>query len=250
MSVRGDILDLMKINCTKEKREDKGYIWEDRTFRSFEVTDCNRDAFQVARAVARQPDGKFNPLVICGDCGDGKTHLMNAIGLHLSQRDLYGVRWLSYDSFRDTGVLPPLAHGSLHCLLVDSVDAFGQVEESGRVIFLEAIDRIIAGGVQVVMTASVIPASLGKALPLWCKARVVNIAPPDDELRVMLAKRWLKQRKLPDSEEIVHFLVKSFKGSVRVLEGAIIRLSAWSDLEKRQPSLDMAKQVLRVFPAN
>lgn len=250
MTVRRDIVDLMEKNLTKDRLEVKGYIWEDRTFHSFGVSACNRDAWQTARAVAREPGGKINPLVICGGCGDGKTHLMNAIGLHLCRRGLTGVRWLSLYSLQWDSKQQLLNGKNLRCLLVDCVDAFKLLPESDRKAFLDVLDSIMAGGGQIVMTATVLPPALGEALSSWQGARVVTIAPPDGELRARLARRWLKQRKLPANEEMVAFFVETFTHCVRILEGAIVRLAAWSELEKRQPSLDMAKRFLHsMFPA-
>lgn len=243
MSVWHGIVDAMEHKLTY-RHEERRYLWEDRTFRSFGVTPCNRDILQTAMAVARDPGGTINPLVICGECGTGKTHLMNAIGVDLCRREWTGVRWLSLDSFQSNIMQQFLNGKNPRCLLVDGLDAFEWLLEAGRKGFLDLLEGIMAGGGQLVMTATNLPPALGETLSRWQGYRVVTLALSDGELRSKLARRWLKKRKLTANDEMVSFLVESFTGGVRGLEGAIIRLAAWSELKKEKPTLAIAKRLL------
>ena len=228
------------------------------TFDTFVVGSCNQFAHAAARAVAETPAKAYNPLFLYGGVGLGKTHLMQAVG-HLMkqrQRDLRlayvsseaftndVINSLRYDrmvSFRDK-------YRNVDVLLMDDIQ-FIAGKERTQEEFFHTFNTLYEAQKQVVISSDQppkdIPGLEERLRSRFAWGLTADLQPPDTETkRAILAKKSEDQGvKLP--ETVGEFIATRIKTSIRDLEGALTRLIAYSSLTGAEISLPMAQQVLK-----
>ena len=228
------------------------------TFDTFVVGSCNQFAHAAARAVAETPAKAYNPLFLYGGVGLGKTHLMQAVG-HLMkqrQRDLRlayvsseaftndVINSLRYDrmvSFRDK-------YRNVDVLLMDDIQ-FIAGKERTQEEFFHTFNTLYEAQKQVVISSDQppkdIPGLEERLRSRFAWGLTADLQPPDTETkRAILAKKSEDQGvELP--ETVGEFIATRIKTSIRDLEGALTRLIAYSSLTGAEISLPMAQQVLK-----
>jgi chromosomal replication initiator protein len=228
------------------------------TFDSFVVGNCNQFAHAAARAVAERPSRAYNPLFLYGGVGLGKTHLMQAVGhlikAHSKESRLAYVSAerftnevissLRYDkmvSFRDK-------YRSVDVLLIDDIE-FLAGKERTQEEFFHTFNALYEAQKQVVISSDCTPKEI-PGLEERLRSRfawglTADLQPADLETKLaILAKKSESQGvKLPDN--VALFIATRIKASIRDLEGALIRLIAYSSLTGTEISLAMAQQVLK-----
>ncbi len=228
------------------------------TFDSFVVGSCNQFARAAAMAVAEQPSKAYNPLFLYGGVGLGKTHLMHAIG-HLiksqwkEKRLAYVssegftnevVNSLRFDrmiSFRDK-------YRGVDVLLMDDIQ-FIAGKERTQEEFFHTFNALYEAQKQVVISSDCAPKDI-RQLEERLRSRfawglTADLQPPDLETRMaILAKKASHEgQTLPDN--VCLFIASKMKASIRDLEGALIRLIAYSSLTGAPISLETAQHVLK-----
>lgn len=228
------------------------------TFDTFVVGNCNQFAHAAARAVAERPSRAYNPLFLYGGVGLGKTHLMQAVGhlikAHSKESRLAYVSAerftnevissLRYDkmvSFRDK-------YRSVDVLLIDDIE-FLAGKERTQEEFFHTFNALYEAQKQVVISSDCTPKEI-PGLEERLRSRfawglTADLQPADLETKLaILAKKSESQGvKLPD--DVALFIATRIKSSIRDLEGALIRLVAYSSLTGTEISLSMAQQVLK-----
>ncbi len=232
------------------------------TFSNFVVGKPNELAHAAARRVSETGTVTFNPLFLYGGVGLGKTHLMHAIAWeikrrHLTSRVLYlsaeqfMYRFVQALRFKDMHGFKELFR-SVDVLMVDDVQ-FIAGKESTQDEFFHTFNALIDNGKQIVISADRAPGEIDgledriKSRLAW--GLVVDLHPTDYELRLgILLSKVEAQRKIHQGIEIHHgileFLAHRISSNVRVLEGALIRLFAFSSLVGRKIDIDMAQECL------
>ncbi|HRN56629.1 MAG TPA: chromosomal replication initiator protein DnaA [Agriterribacter sp.] len=231
------------------------------TFESFIEGDCNRVARRAGKTVAEKPGStSFNPLVVYGGVGLGKTHLAQAIGnevkrLHMHKVVLYVSSEKFINQFQDhsrNNAINDFIHfyQMIDVLIVDDVQFFNRAEKSQDALFA-IFNHLHQSGKQLILTSDKSPKDLeGVQERLLSRFRwglSADMQLPDYETRMDILEKKMKNDGLEMPKEVVKYIAYNIQSNVRELEGALISLLAQSSLNKREIDLELAKKVLRNF---
>jgi chromosomal replication initiator protein len=231
------------------------------TFDSFIEGDCNRVARRAGKTVAEKPGANsFNPLVIYGGVGLGKTHLAQAIGnevkrTHHNKVVLYVSSEKFINQFIDhsrNNAINDFIHfyQLVDVLIIDDVQFFNRAEKS-QDAFFAIFNHLHQSGKQLILTSDKPPKDLeGMQERLLSRFRwglSADLQVPDYDTRIEILERKMKNDGLDMPKEVVKYLAYNINSNVRELEGALISLLAQSSLNKREIDLELAKKVLRNF---
>lgn len=227
------------------------------TFETFVIGAGNRFAHAAALNVAENPTS-YNPLFIYGGVGLGKTHLMHAIG-HYTKK-LYPNFKITYvstekfvndyiDSIRDKRV-PAFQKKYRSCdvLLVDDIQFLAN-KERFQEEFFHTFNDLHNNNKQIVLSSDrppkEIPTLEDRLISRFEWGLITDIQPPDLETRIAILKKKasLDNKVVPD--DVISYIASRFTSNIRELEGALIRVVAYSNLTKEPISLDMAREVLQ-----
>jgi chromosomal replication initiator protein len=228
------------------------------TFPRFVVGNNNQLAAAAAHAVAEAPAKHYNPLFVYGGVGLGKTHLMHAIGHAMLERDP-GKRVLYISSERFTNELvSAIQDGSMaefrrqyrqiDLLLVDDIQ-FLEGKERTQEEFFHTFNALHDAQRQIVLTSDRPPKEIGLEDRLVSRFEwglVADIKPPDFETRMAILRRKVEEDGLQirDAEDVLTFIARNRTSSVREIEGAVIKLLAYSSLTGRPIDLSLAQEAL------
>src|ERR1700753_581090 len=231
------------------------------TFDSFVEGDCNRVARRAGKTVAEKPGANsFNPLVIYGGVGLGKTHLAQAIGnevkrLHQNKGVLYLSSEMFINQFQDhsrNNAINDFIHfyQMVDVLIIDDVQFFSRAEKS-QDAFFAIFNHLHQSGKQLILSSDKPPKDLDglqeRLLSRFRWGLSADLQVPDYETRIDILERKMKNDGLDMPKEVVKYLAYNINSNVRELEGALISLLAQSSLNKREIDLELAKKVLRNF---
>ncbi|MCZ7644896.1 MAG: chromosomal replication initiator protein DnaA [Planctomycetota bacterium] len=224
----------------------------------FVVGACNRLPHSACLAVAERPAGAYNPLVLHGDHGLGKTHLLQGLAHDLRKRhpelkvklatcEEFANEYLRAIQDRKLEALRE-AYRTCHVLLMDNVHFLCNKEKT-QDEFLFTFDALQQMGRQIVLTCDEHPRRM-KGLDQRLAARfqsglVARLDRPDFETRASLIHNKGQGRRLALDEDLAELLAMRIDLSVRELEGAVCKLAALSAAEKRAPDKEMALLALR-----
>jgi chromosomal replication initiator protein len=228
------------------------------TFDTFVVGACNQFAHAAARSVATNPSRSYNPLFLYGGVGMGKTHLMHAIGRALMS-NCAGMRILYTSSERFTnevvsGIrmerMPQLRqrYRSADVLLIDDIQLLGNKERTQEEFF-HTFNELHDNQKQIVISSDSppkdIPGLLERLRSRFEWGLMADIQPPDLETKMAILdkKAEIEGFRLP--EDVRTFIATKTKSNVRELEGALVKLVAYSSLTGAAINLPMAQQVLK-----
>ncbi len=229
------------------------------TFESFVEGECNKFAKAAAIAVAKSP-GKttFNPLVVYGRTGLGKTHLIQAIGnLSKSEIDTSNVLYVDSERFtmdfinsiqnNKTTQFSGL-YRSVDVLMVDDIQFFGNKERTQEEFF-HTFNTLHQKGKQIVLSSDRPPKELQnieeRLISRFQWGLVVDIQPPDFETRQAILQRKADENGLDLPGDIYEFLATHITSNIRELEGALIRLLAYASLNGEDITLELTKHLLK-----
>jgi chromosomal replication initiator protein len=228
------------------------------TFDSFVVGSCNQFAHAAARSVATNPSRSYNPLFIYGGVGMGKTHLMHAIGRELMQR--FGSMRIIYTSserFMNEMIacirnerMPQFhkRYREVDVLLIDDIQLLGNKERTQEEFF-HTFNELHEHQKQIVLSSDSppkeIPGLLERLRSRFEWGLLADIQPPDLETKMAILDKKSEAEgfKLPD--DVRSFMASKTKSNVRELEGALVKLIAYSSLTGTPVSVAMAQQVLK-----
>ncbi len=231
------------------------------TFDNYVEGDSNRVARRAGKTVADKPGGNsFNPLVIYGGVGLGKTHLAQAIGndvkrLHPNKVVLYVSSEKFINQFQDhsrNNAINDFIHfyQLIDVLIIDDVQFFARAEKS-QDAFFAIFNHLHQTGKQLVLTSDKSPKDLDglqeRLLSRFRWGLSADIQLPDYETRIQILERKMKNDGLEMSKEVVKYVAYNITTNVRELEGALISLLAQSSLNRKEIDLELAKKVLRNF---
>jgi len=233
-------------------------------FDNFVEGDCNRLARSAGYAVSKNPGGtSFNPLLIYGGTGLGKTHLAHAIGIEI--KDKYPEKTILYvsaekfqqqfiDSVRNN-TRNDFVHfyQMIDVLIMDDVHSFSGKEKT-QDIFFEVFNHLHQNGRQVILTADRPPVEIQgieqRLLSRFKWGLSADLQAPDLETRIAILKQKLYNDGVEMPEDVIEYLAYSINSNVRELEGALISLLAQSSLNKKKITVELAKQMIDKFVKN
>jgi len=227
------------------------------TFERFVIGGNSQLAAAACRGVADSPAQLYNPLFIYGDTGLGKTHLMHAIGRAILQRSPETqIAYVPSEQFTNE-MISAIQSGRtsefrqryrrIDVLLVDDVHFLGN-KEGTQEEFFHTFNSLYDAHRQIVVTSDrppqEIPGLQERLVSRFEWGLVTDIKPPDFETRVAILQKKAAEDRLTLDEEVIEFIARNRKASVRQLEGAVIKLLAYSSLTRREISLDLAREAL------
>lgn len=234
------------------------------TFENFLEGDSNRLARNAAIAVANKPGGtSFNPLLIFGGVGLGKTHLAHAIGVDI--KDKYPektVLYISAEKFTQQyidSVKKNNRNDFIHfyqiidVLIIDDAQFFSG-KSGTQDVFFHIFNHLHQNGKQVILTSDKAPVDMQdieqRLLSRFKWGLSAELQSPDFETRVSILENKLYRDGVEMPEEIIEYVAKHIKTNVRELEGAIISLIAQSSFNKKEITLNLAKDIVEKFVKN
>ncbi|MDX1469982.1 MAG: chromosomal replication initiator protein DnaA [Flavobacteriaceae bacterium] len=233
-------------------------------FENFLEGNSNRLARNAGIAVANKPGGtSFNPLLIFGGVGLGKTHLAHAIGIDI--KDKYPektVLYISAEKFTQQyidSVKKNNRNDFIHfyqiidVLIIDDVQ-FLSGKSGTQDVFFHIFNHLHQNGKQVILTSDKAPVDMQdieqRLLSRFKWGLSAELQTPDFETRVSILKNKLYRDGVEMPEEIIEYVAKHIKTNVRELEGAIISLIAQSSFNKKEITVDLAKDIVEKFVKN
>ena len=227
------------------------------TFDRFVVGSNNQLAAAAARAVADSPARMYNPLFIYGGVGLGKTHLMHAIGHALVERDpARRVAYVSSEWFTND-LIASIQDGrmsefrrryrEIDLLLIDDVHFLGEKERTQEEFF-HTFNALYEAQRQIVVTSDrppkEIPGLEERLVSRFEWGLVTDIRSPDLETRVAILRKKADEGAIAIEDEVLDFIARNCRSNVRELEGAVIKLLAYSSLTQRDITSELAKEAL------
>ena len=234
------------------------------SFDSFIEGDCNRLARSAGYAVSKNPGGTaFNPLLIYGGVGLGKTHLVHAIGIEIKKNHPNKtVLYVSSEKFTHQfidAVRNNNQNDFIHfyqmidVLIIDDVQFFSGKEKT-QDVFFHVFNHLHQTGKQLILTSDKAPVELQgmeqRLLSRFKWGLSADLQNPELETRIAILETKMYNEGLELPKEVVEYLAYSITTNIRELEGALISLLAQSSLNKKAITLELAKSMIDKFVKN
>jgi chromosomal replication initiator protein len=234
-----------------------GLPFPNYTFDTFVAGPSNRFALAAAMAVGDAPPSRaYNPLFIYGGVGLGKTHLLVAIGHHMhALQPRLRVKYATSESFmaefikavrERQGYQFAARYRDVDLLLVDDIQFLAKREET-QTEFFHTFNALHQKDRQIVIASDRPPQELGMEERLQSRFRLglcVDIQPPDLETRIAILQLKAQRETVLVPDDVIEFIASKFDQNIRELEGALVRVVAWSDLTGQPITTALAEQAL------
>ncbi len=229
-------------------------------FERFVVGPSNQFAHAAAVAVAEAPAKNYNPLFIYGGVGLGKTHLLNAIGLHTlkimpNANVLYvsaeefmneminSIRYDKMQKFREK-------YRNIDSLLIDDIQ-FIAGKERTQEEFFHTFNTLHDSGKQIVVSSDKFPKDIpnleGRLRSRFEWGLIADIQPPEIETKVAIVDKKAQENSISLPKNVAYYIASKAESNIRELEGFIIRIGAYASLTGREIDMDLVKEVLKKF---
>ncbi len=228
------------------------------TFDNFVVGPSNRHAHAYSLAVAEVPAKAYNPLFIYGGVGLGKTHLIQAICNHIKQKfNNLKICYIASERFTNE-LIDAIQHHStagfrqryrnVDLLVIDDIH-FIAGKESTQEEFFHTFNTLYDSHKQIIISSDRPPKEISnlqeRLVSRFSWGLTTDIQPPDLETRVAILKKKIEREPIHVPDEVIFFIAQLIKTNIRELEGALIRVIAYSLLEEKPITLDLVKEVLK-----
>ncbi|OGY80222.1 MAG: chromosomal replication initiator protein DnaA, partial [Candidatus Jacksonbacteria bacterium RIFOXYD2_FULL_43_21] len=226
-------------------------------FTTFVVGSGNQLACSASQAVAEEPGTRYNPLFLYGDVGLGKTHLLQAIGHVIKEKYKdFRILYLNFERFTNDYVAAARRgsfdefrrlYRSADVLLVDDVQ-FMIDKEKTQDEFFHTFEALHQNNKQIVITSDRPPKALvelqDRMISRFEWGMIADIKMSDLETRIAILEQKCKERGFPLNAELIDYVARNVKNSIRELEGALNKIIAWYDLSHKPPTLTLVREVL------
>ncbi|ALJ18390.1 chromosomal replication initiator DnaA [Microbacterium sp. No. 7] len=228
------------------------------SFDNFVIGQSNRFAHAAAVAVAEAPAKAYNPLFIYGDSGLGKTHLLHAIGDYaMTMYAGITVRYVSSEEFtndfinsiaNNRGAAFQARYRDVDILLIDDIQ-FLQGRAETQEAFFHTFNQLHDHDKQVVITSDVPPRHLtgfeDRMRSRFEWGLITDVQAPDLETRIAILRKKAQSERLQVPDDVLEYIATKVSSNIRELEGALIRVSAFSSLNRSTLDISLAQTVLR-----
>lgn len=228
------------------------------TFDTFVKGESNKFAHAACVAVAESPAKAYNPLFIYGGVGLGKTHLMHAIGHHIASNNKNArILYLSSETFvnelvnsikDDKNEAFRMKYRNVDVLLIDDIQ-FLSGKEGTQDEFFHTFNTLYNANKQIIISSDRPPKEI-ETLEDRLRTRfemglIADIQPPDFETRIAILKKKSQVEKKDLPNDVITYIANNIKSNIRELEGALVRVIAYSDLIKEEISYALACEALK-----
>lgn len=237
----------------------EGHLNTSYTFDTFVKGSSNQFALSTCMAVAAKPGQSYNPLFLCGGSGLGKTHLLHAVGNEVIKKNpqasvvyitserfmnemIYCIRFGKTLEFRQK-------YRSCDVLLIDDVQFISGGKKATQEEFFHTFNSLYGAKKQIVMTSDVLPQSIpdieDRLRNRFQWGLIADIQPPNTEHRIAILLKKAAGLGIKLSLEVAEYIAKHRKKDVRELEGAILRLRAFSEFDNVPINLALAQNIFQ-----
>jgi chromosomal replication initiator protein len=228
------------------------------TFENFILGASNKHAHAYSLAVAEAPGKTYNPLFIYGGVGLGKTHLLQAICHHIKTKSTAPkICYLPSEKFTNE-LIDAIQHHStsafrakfrnVDVLLLDDIH-FIAGKESTQEEFFHTFNALYDSRKQIIISSDRPPKEIAnlqeRLVSRFSWGLTTDVQPPDLETRVAILKKKIEREPVSVPDDVIFFIAQLIKTNIRELEGALIRTIAYSLLEEKPITLELAKEVLK-----
>ena len=258
--------DTYKKNATQNSIFEQANLNPKYTFDTFVVGGNNNFAHAASLAVSESPGEIYNPLFLYGGVGLGKTHLMHSIAHFILEKDpTKKVLYVTSETFTNE-LIEALKSGktsggnelamtafrekyrNIDVLLIDDVQ-FIIGKESTQEEFFHTFNALHSAGKQIILTSDKPPKDM-ETLEERIRSRfewglMADIGAPDYETRMAILRRKVESDDMSLSDDILNYIANNIKSNIRELEGALNKLLAYSNLEKTEITMEIAKKELQ-----
>lgn len=233
------------------------------TFDTFVVGNSNKLAHAACLAVAQAPAKAYNPLFIYGGVGLGKTHLMHAIGHFINKHQSgYKIMYVTSETFTNELVNSIKddkneefrnKYRNIDVLLIDDIQFIAKKERTQEEFF-HTFNTLYEANKQIVISSDRPPKEI-PTLEERLRSRfewglIADIQPPDYETRIAILKKKAQTENLNIPDEVLAYVAEKIQSNIRELEGALIRIVAFSNLTKSNIDLELTKHALKEIVGN
>ena len=246
---------------SQDARCEEAHLNPKYTFDTFVVGSNNKFAQAAALAVAESPGDTYNPLFIYGGAGLGKTHLMHSIAHFIIDHDENSkVLYVTSEEFTNE-LIETIRNGNnsamtkfrekyrnIDVLLVDDIQ-FIIGKESTQEEFFHTFNTLHGANKQIILSSDRPPKDMD-ILEDRIRSRfewglLADIQSPDYETRIAILRKKQELDGYSVSDDVIEYIASNIKSKIRELEGALTKIIAYANLEKREINIDLAEQVLR-----
>lgn len=246
-----------KTSPSTPRANDTMLVNRTHTFEAFVIGSSNRFAHAASLAVAEKPSANFNPLFIYGQAGLGKTHLLNAIANYIfdNYREMT-VRYVSTETFLNdfvdsirTNRKTAFKRRYRECdvLLMDDIQ-FLEGKEALQEEFFHTFNDLKLAGSQIVITSDrppkAIPTLEDRMRSRFLSGLITDIQPPDIETRIAILRKKADDSRVVLPQEVLYFIAESVRDNIRILEGALTRVSAHANLTGEPLTVELARRTI------
>jgi chromosomal replication initiator protein len=231
------------------------------TFENYIEGDFNRLARSAGLAIAKKPGTtSFNPLVIYGDVGLGKTHLAHAIGNEVvGKYPNKTVLYVSSEKFTNQ-IIQSIKNNAVNdfvnfyqlvdVLIVDDIQFLANKHKTQE-IFFHIFNQLHQNGRQIVLTSDRPPKDLDgmeeRLISRFKWGLTADLQVPDLETRMAILEHKMSREGIEIPQDVIEFICYNIKNNIRELEGVLVSLTAQSSLNRREIDLGLAKEVIKNF---
>jgi chromosomal replication initiator protein len=233
-------------------------------FKNFVVGPANQLAHAASVAVGSDPGSRYNPLFIYGGVGLGKTHMLNAIGHTILQRDPRArVRYVSAERFTNEFIWSLQNHEinafreryRVQCdvLLMDDIQFLAGREQTQEEFF-HTFNALYHSDKQIVVTSDVYPQQISemqeRLISRFQSGMVADVQVPELDTRIAILQQKAENEGIPLGSEVALFLAQMVRSNVRELEGTLLRVAVKAELLGQPLDLELAKETMRAVIPN
>ncbi|MFD1471824.1 chromosomal replication initiator protein DnaA [Companilactobacillus mishanensis] len=253
-------------NDNAAQNNDGGEVFENShlnpkyTFDTFIVGDANNMAHAAAVAAAGEPGEIYNPLFIYGGVGLGKTHLMQAIGHEMMNNNPQArVKYVTSENFTNE-LIYSIQHSTqkafreeyrnVDLLLIDDIQFLGNKEKTQEEFF-HTFNKLHENNKQIVMTSDRLPNDINnieaRLVSRFKWGLSVDITAPDLETRIAILRNKAEAEKLEIPDDALSYIAQQINTNVRELEGALLRVQAYSTMKNTDIDKSLAADALKAL---
>jgi len=246
-----------KHSAEKPPKKQHPQMRDDYTFEKYIIGENNNFAANAALAISRNPGTAYNPFLIYGGVGLGKTHLMQAIGNYIYDNSDYKVIYVTSEDFLNEYVqairdkdMPTFKNKFRYTdvLLIDDIQFF-QEKETIQEEFFHTFNTLLNAKKQLVMTCDRPPSELKKfsdrLISRFEQNLRVDLQPPRYEVRCAILKSTAESRGASIPDEVIDLISKNISSNIRDLIGALQTLISYTEIMGQPVTLEIAQQKLR-----